>query len=122
MFAEQWRRTEKSCRRTHKIDGTADEIRRSHPCVLDLPGNAEVLDLGIVKDFLDRIDWSVRNLVFVESRQPVFTRHRTECFLEYLDDFPMAITAVFASGKTGIVEQISSRRGFEQPFPCFLMR
>src|SRR5690242_13561632 len=89
LFAEQRRRSKKLRRRTRHVDRTADEIACAHLGMVDLFGNAEVLDLRIVEHLSDRVDGRVRNLISIQALQPVFAWLSTELVAQDFDDFIM---------------------------------
>jgi len=52
-----------------------------------------MLDLWIVENFGDRVDWRIGNLICIEARQPVLSRSATKLLAQNLNDFVMAIGA-----------------------------
>src|SRR6266508_6072737 len=95
MLAQQRRGAEEFGRSVGQTDRTADQIARAHFRVSNFFGNPHMLDLRILEDFVDRVDWRVGNAVGVQARQPVGAGFLLKLLPQNSYDLLMTIGSMF---------------------------
>ena len=121
VFAQERRRAKKFRRCVRQVDRAADQIAHAHLRMADLFRNPEMFDLRVVKDFSNRVDWRIRDLVGIETSQPIFARFCAELSAQHIHDLFMPVGAMFVRCKARITDQTIELAGSQEIFPSLVM-